>query len=413
MMELLVVMVIMLVIMAAVFTLMRGTIMAAKANYEMTAAGQSLRSAQEFLTRDILVAGDGLKGVSNVWLPTGFVTNYLTVRPASVIDPSNLGFIGIGAVITDYDVPANINVIGSNPATTVKANTDRLTMLALDADFSSIDVAAGAVNLNTGQINIPATRIAEFKVGEVYYIYSGGTGAFGTVTTVDTAANRIFWAEGDALGLNRYGKTGLLGVGTNGGKSASSLRRIQIIHYFVDAGDKLIRRVFGVPNAGFIDSVVAEHVTRLRFNYTLNPAADGKILEQPKQQLDIDDASLVRMIEPNLRVETAYVLQDNIKHWLDGTSRIGVRNIQFLEAAVPRDLQGNTTLPNPGPTPVITPTATLTATPTQTPFSSPIPAATATPTPTKTPTATPTATVSPTQTATPVTTPTATPVGDG
>ncbi len=410
MMELLIVMVIMLVILASVFTLMRGSILAAKANYEMTSANQSLRNAQEYLSRDILIAGDGLKGVSNVWLPTKFVTDYLTVRPAKDIDPTGLGFVGIGSIITDYNVPANINVIGSAPATTVKPNTDRLTMLALDTSFSSIDVAAGAVDLTNGRINIPSTRIAEFNIGEVYYIYSGGTGAFGTVTNVDRTNNRIFWAEDDALGLNRYGATGLLGVGTNGGKNASSLRRVQIIHYFIDAGDKLIRRVFGVQNAGFIDSVIAEHVTGLRFKYTVNPSADGKIFDaEPKKQLDIDDASLVRMIEPSLQVETAYALQDGLKHWVDGTSRIGVRNIQFLEAAVPRDAKGNTELASPGPTPVITPTATPASAPSQTPAWTPTP----TPTATKTPVPTVTPTVSPTQTKTPKETPTATPIGDG
>ena len=65
-MELMVVMVIMLVIMAAVFALLRGTIQSAAANYEMNIAGQSLRNAQEYVSRDILTAGDGFKGVSNV-----------------------------------------------------------------------------------------------------------------------------------------------------------------------------------------------------------------------------------------------------------------------------------------------------------------------------------------------------------
>lgn len=413
-MELLIVMVIMLVIMASVFTLMRGSILAAKANYEMTSANQSLRNAQEFLTRDILVAGDGLKGVSNVWLPTAFVTNYLTARSASVIDPDGLGYIGIGSIITDYRVPANKSVPGSIPATTVKAGTDRLTMLALDATFASIDVAAGAVNLNTGQINLPAGSAAQFTVGEVYYIYSGGTGAFGTVTSVNVAANQIFWAENaaDTLGLNRYGATGLLGVGTNGGKSAASLRRVRIIHYFVDAGDKLIRRVFGVRGATFIDSVVAEHVTSLSFRYALSPSADGVILEQPKTQLDIDDAPLVRMIQPSLQVDSVYKNPDGTFASLEGTSRIGVRNIQFLEAAVPRDAQGNTELPDAGPTPAMTPSPVPPPPPPPpTPIQTPTPTPTAVPTatPVKSPTPTPTATATPVKTATPPATPVPTP----
>ena len=57
--ELMIVVVIMLVIMAATFSLMQGTMTTANANYEMTTAAQGLRNSQEFLTRDILVAGDG------------------------------------------------------------------------------------------------------------------------------------------------------------------------------------------------------------------------------------------------------------------------------------------------------------------------------------------------------------------
>ncbi|MDQ3323967.1 MAG: prepilin-type N-terminal cleavage/methylation domain-containing protein [Acidobacteriota bacterium] len=361
--ELLIVMVIMLIIMGSVFALLRGTITTATANYEMTGAAQSLRNAQEYISRDILVAGDGFKGIANIWLPTGFVTGYLTARPAAEIDPSNIGFTNVGSVISDFNVPENVKVLGADPPTTVRPRTDRLTLLALDPNFSSIDIPLGGVNLNTGQINIPAGQIGSFNVGEVYYITSDGMGAFGTVTAVDTDANRIFWAEGDALGLNRYGLSGLLGVGTNRGNSAASLRRVQIVHYFVDADGKLIRRVFGVRNASFIDSVIAEHVFELKFRYILNPDGKGTILEQPKEQLEMEDASLVRMIKPSLRVKTAHELQDGERHDVDGTSRIGVRNIQFLEAPVPRDSQGNTELTNPEPTPEITPTPTPEPTP--------------------------------------------------
>lgn len=418
-MELMVVMVIMLVIMSAVFALLRGTIQGAAANYEMTIAGQSLRNAQEYVARDILVAGDGFKGVSNVWLPTKFVTDYLTVRTTATIDPSNSGFITVGAVISDADIPANTVVKNSNPAMKVKPSSDRMTLFAADAGFPTIDVAAGAVNLSNGQINIPASRIGNFTVGEVYYITSGGTGAFGAVTKVDASANRIYWAEGDALGLNRFGATGALGVGTNNGTNPSSLRRVQIVHYFLSEDGKLMRRAFGVKSAGFVDSVIAEHLTSLQFQYTLNPETAGTILDKPQSQLALSEAALVRLIEPKMTVETVYNLQDGKKHSVDGITQIGVRNIQFLEAPVPRDAQGNTDLPNPGPTPVITPTPTPpTPTPTPTPIT-PTPTATPTPTPagtaTPTPTPTPARTATPTPTATPIKTPTPTPTppGDG
>ena len=47
MMELIVVMVLTLIILSAVFSLMRGAITTANANFEMTSATQGLRNAQE------------------------------------------------------------------------------------------------------------------------------------------------------------------------------------------------------------------------------------------------------------------------------------------------------------------------------------------------------------------------------
>src|SRR5213596_962308 len=104
MMELLIVMVLTLIILTSVFSLMRSAITTANANFEMTSATQGLRNAQEYITRDILVAGDGLRGLANIWLPTAFVAGNLTARPASTIDPSNQGFLNMGMIVSDNNV---------------------------------------------------------------------------------------------------------------------------------------------------------------------------------------------------------------------------------------------------------------------------------------------------------------------
>ena len=344
-----------------------------------------------------------------------FVTDYLSARPAADLDPTNRGFVSIGAVLSDDNVPAGVNVRGANPPTTVLVPSDRLTMLAVNSNFAAIDIAVGGSNRNTGEITIPPARIADFSVGEIYYITSGGTGAFGTVTTIDTAANQIVWSEGDAFGLNRFGSTGSLGVGTNNGSSPSSLRRVNIIHYFVDAAGRLIRRVFGVQGSGFIDSIVAEHLTTLQFRYILKPSATGVIFDQPKRQIQLLEASLVRMIEPSLSAETVYPLQDGQKRQVEGLTQIGVRNVQFLESPAPVDLQGNTDLTDPGPTPQLTPTPT--PPPPPTPIPSPTPSRTPTiptPSPSRSPTPTPVPTPTPALTPVPTPTPPPTPSnGDG
>ncbi len=414
-MELLIVMIVMLIVLAATFTLLRGSIITATANYEMTSAQQNLRNSQEFLTRDVLTVGDGLFGISNIWLPTKFVTDYLTVRTAGTIDPAGSGFVTVGAVISDNNIAAGVKVKKSNPATTILKRTDRVTLLAKDSEFGSIDLPTGSTNYNDGRINIPATRIGDFTVGEVYFISNGATGVFGTVTKIDKTAKQIFWGEGDSLGLNRFGPTGNIATGTRYGNDPSSLLRMNIKQYYVDVEGKLMRRVFGVKGAGFIDSVVAEHLVSLQFRYTLSPSGTGTILSQPAETIDLSEATRVRMIEMNTGVETAYALQDGYKHQIEGIANVGVRNIQFLEAPVPRDREGSTALPNPQPKPVITPTPTPTPAATPTPISTPTPtpAPTVTPTPTGTgipPTPLPTPTPVPTPMPTPKPTPTPTPI---
>lgn len=389
--ELIVTIVLTLIITAAVFTLLRGTVTTANNNYEMTSAQQGLRISQEFLGRDILTVGDGVKGVGLIWVPTRFVTDYLTVRTASTIDPSNTGYVSIGAVVSDNNVPAGRNVPNANPATTVKPSTDRLTLLTMDRTFSTIDLAPADVSSNSGFITVPSARFADFTAGEVYFLSNGAAGTFGTITSLDSGTNRIYWANGDAYGLNRTGVSGGMNS-VSGGGMPMTLMRVQIIHYFVDANERLVRRVFGVRQNGLIDNVVAEHLETLQFRYILKPAGVTTILEQPAEQVDLDDSSLIRMIEPSMSVKTAHRLQDGQYEQLVGTTQVGVRNIQFLEAPVPVDSAGNTDLPNPGPTPNITPTPpppTPTPAPTPTPLPTPIPSPTPIPTPNPNPSPTP------------------------
>ena len=414
-MELLVAMVIMLVIMAAAFGLMSGSIITANTNYEMTTANQGLRNSQEFLMRDILVAGDGLKGVANIWLPTTFVKTYLSARPVSELDPADSGFIIIGSVLSDHNVPAGVIIPGTNPAITVRERTDRITMLTADPDFISIDLPIGSTNLNTGQITIPASRLGDFTVGEVYFVTGSGSGVFGQITAIDKASNSIFWADGDALGLNRTGSTGPLATGTNNAKSPATLKRMKIVHYYMDDEEKLVRRVFGVREEQFIDSVIAEHLATLRFRYILKPQTADVIFQQPKDQIDLSEAVSVRMIEPAVSVKTAYPLQDHIRHQVDGITQISVRNVQFLEAPLPVDSVGNTELPPIGPVPKITPKPTPTPVPPPTPVPTPKPSPTPTPIPGPSPKPTVTPVPKPTVTPvpTPVPTPTPIPIGQG
>ncbi len=216
-------------------------------------------------------------------------------------------------VISDNDVPAGKNVPGTNPATTVFPGSDRISFLTEDKTFISIPLATGDVDAGQGSIVVPNARYADFQIGEVYFLSNGVSGTFGTITNKNSGENKIFWENGDTFGLNRTGTTGSLNT-VRGANLPMNLIRVHLIHYFVNAGNHLVRRVFGISGAGFVDSVIAEHVTNLQFRYILKPNSDGTILTQPTAQFDLDDAVSVRMIEPFVEVETAYALADGNKY---------------------------------------------------------------------------------------------------
>ncbi len=401
--EVTVVMAVMMVVMGAAFSLLRGSIITANANYELTDAQQSVRNSQEYMNRDILMIGDGLKSIGNTYITTSFTTSYLTSELASVIDSGGTGYVSVGPVYSDFDVPAGVAVQNTTPATTVLEHSDRLTMMAVDRSFTTVDALWS--DYNTGSIYIEPVSVADFSVGEIYFLTNGSSATFVTVTNTDAATGEIRFANGDPYNLNVTGWTGGMASVSYWGSQPLSAMRVQLIHYFVDAEGRLIRRAFGVKGAGFADSIVAEHIVDLKFKYTLNPTTTGTLLfDQPITSLDTaQQRAAVRMIEPLVIAETAYPLQDGQKHRVESITQIATRNMQYSESAVPVDNEGNTNLPPPAPTPFVTPTPTPTPPPTPLPTPTPTPVPTVTPTPTPAPTGTPT----PAPTATPV--PTATP----
>ncbi len=109
-MELMVTLVLTLIVLSAAFALLRGSISSANTNFETTTAQQNMRNAQEFITRELLTAGDGLQGINFIWIPTSFATQMLTSRSTASMDPGAAGYISPGAIISDDDVPAGTAV---------------------------------------------------------------------------------------------------------------------------------------------------------------------------------------------------------------------------------------------------------------------------------------------------------------
>ncbi len=343
MMELLISLAIMTVITGACFALIAGSIRFAHATYHMTEAEQSLRMAHELINRDLTEAGDGLKGIGTIQVPSGFVQNYLTVNPVI----SSPGYVNLAIVTSDDNVPGTTAVLQTNPAVNVLGGVDRITVLTQDTSFTQVSLAAGKITQASPNTNllVTAADIGRFQVGEIYAIASQNSAAFGVISGIDSTTNTLTMTSGDVYGLNQTGASAPISTAavviSGASTQATSITRIQMIHYFVNANGLLIRRVFGVHGAAFADSVIAEHVTNLQFRYMTNIKDPNGFVTQPATQLTSSQQQVaVREVETTIAVETVRAVNavtntNNGKQNISTTTATTVRNLQFRQALSP------------------------------------------------------------------------------
>jgi prepilin-type N-terminal cleavage/methylation domain-containing protein len=336
--ELIVAMTVLLIVMGAVFSLLRDSMKVATVTYEMTDAQQNLRTAQEFINRDLMNAGDGLESISNIRVPTAFVTSYITLNP--VTDPSTPGIINLGIFTTDNNVPANTAITGAVPAANIRTGTDRQTILEQDREFlfnnrNSISLASTAINPSASVITIPAgDPMTTFTQGEIYFLTSSAGGTFCTITNINAGARQLSFVASDPYGLNQPGAVGNIWAISANGTLATSLQRMRIIQYYLTSTGLLIRRVFGVPGSGLRESMIAEHVLDVQFNYALATTdASGNVTPSLTTALTTSAQQLaVRQVEVRVTVETPHVIQNGSRQSLTMTTSTSVRNMQFRQA---------------------------------------------------------------------------------
>ncbi len=342
---------VMLIISASVVSLMTSSMSVATATYELTDAQENLRTAHEFISRDLMSAGDGLKSMTYIPVQTDFVEKYLTLNPIS--DPAMpSGVTNLGILTTDNDIPAATTVLGpdptvaTNPVVTVRSTpvtTDRQTILQIDSNFTPISLAVNTIDPNGEVITIADADYSRFTPGEVYFLTSSLGGTFGTVTSKDDVSGpnaTLTFAEGsatgDKFGLNVTGVGGRIYTISNGGALVTSLQRMKIIHYYIDTTGRLMRRVFGVRGAGFRESAIAEHVVSVQFLYSLGPDGSGVIAQPVNRLSNLDQQIAVRQVEVTITVETPHTLEKRLQPQLTSTSSTSVRNMQFRQALQPR-----------------------------------------------------------------------------
>lgn len=339
--ELVIAMFVMMIVTGAIFALMRDSMKTSHATLEMADGQESVRTGQEYINRDLINVGDGLNSINNIQVPLGFVTNYLTLNP--VTDTAPAGFTNLGLLTTDNNVPANTPVLGTAPAVTIRATpvlTDRITILQMERPeiFTPITLAAGALTPVDGLAAVSPADIDRFSIGEIYFITSGAGGIFATVTDrqgVGTPNPFLVFATGDAYGLNSQGQLNFVSV-VNGVNVPISICRMKMIHYYINSNGLLMRRVFGVRNAGFNESVIAEHAVGLQFRYFLNLQDANGNVAQPEAQLTTSEQQLqTRQVEVSLTIETPHSLQNGQPQTVSMTTSTSVRNMQFRRTLQP------------------------------------------------------------------------------
>ena len=338
--ELMVGIAVMVIITAAVFGLLRDSLKTSTAVLEMTDGQETVRVAQEFINRDLMNTGDGLNSISNIRVPVNFVTSFLTLNP--ITDPSTPGFVSLGLITTDNDVAANTLVLGTAPATTVRANpvaTDRIAILQVDQTFTPITLDAGTLNPANGLALVSPADIDRFSTGEIYFLSSASGSIFATITDrqgVGTANPLLLFGNADPFGLNSTGAGGQLDYVTDSATLPVSICRMKIIQYYVNASGLLMRRVYGVRAGGFSESVVAEPVVSLQFRYFLNMRdANGNVV-QPEEQLSTSQQQTeTRQVEVTVTVETPHTLQNGQRQQISMTTSTSVRNMQFRRSLQP------------------------------------------------------------------------------
>jgi pilin/secretion family protein with methylation motif len=335
-MELLIAMSTMVIITGAAFALIQGSLKFTTTTFHLTDAQQSLRASQEFINRDLTTAGDGLKSIGIIQVPSGFATNYLMLSPVMVSGKPNLSIIN-----SDDNVPGTTAVPQASPVgVTVRNGTDRMTLLMQDTTFPTVSLLAGKITFPGSDTRIVVPDATKFRAGEIYAITAGNSAAFGIISTINNGTNTLTLTNGDALGLNQNTAGTPIYAVSQGGAAATTIVRIQIIHYFVNSNRLLIRRVFGVFNQAFVDAVIAEHVTDLQFRYLTNVVDPNGFVPQPTTQITAANQQFVRQVETSITTETVRPVNptngpNGGYQTISSTTSSSVRNMQFRQALSP------------------------------------------------------------------------------
>lgn len=347
--ELVIAMGIMVILLASVSYLMKGALVSSNAGYELTDAQEGARIAQELMSRDLVVTGDGFLGMNDIRVNNPFAQRFMQ----NTYQPDGDGFASLSLVNSDDNVTGTVTEAahssGTPAASTVRTGTDRITVLTADPDSSFAPISFNAATLVSGTtVPVSNAAAAQCSIGDVLFVSNGTKATFGTVTDITGAAGaKALVFANDTYQLNNANASTYRAIqylAMLGG--TLTIRRMLINHYYVDTNGLLHKRTFGVRGGvGFTDSVVAEHVTDLAIRYNLFAlnASFAQIYPQPVSQLTYTATSpaianvpsAVRQVETTVTVETVHNVLKGQKQTVSNTLTTSLRNMQFRNALQP------------------------------------------------------------------------------
>lgn len=355
--EILIAMVVMMIILGAAFALMRGSIISGKANSELVNLQQNLRFSMAKINEDLLSAGDGISGVSKIWLGKDFVTTHISAKnfDSTLGDFYNPNYALMSVITADDNIAAPKDTIPSlteNSNITIVNGSDRLTLLSLNQDFDPVQISAGNANgaagappVAGGQLRVPQNIAQNAAIGEIFYLSNGEYACFGEVT--DKNNTDAITLAGDGLfqinGSSPNGQTPLEQVGNAPGRPLM-LQKVRLITYFLGQDGILRRRVFGdgpLGTADARDDIIATNSTGLKFNYISRTDDQNKVFGAPQAELaSYDERNSVVSVIATIKGLTD-ALENGQRSEQTMTSIINIRNLPYGLSAAPVDTAGN------------------------------------------------------------------------
>lgn len=331
----LVAMTVMLIVLAAAFSMLNVSLKASAQTYEVADAQQGLRISHDFINRDLISAGDGFFAVSTITVPNKFISTYITHRPSSEFDADGDGMGNMLLVMSDNVDSAGATVpTQSGDSIRLMPNSDRMTTMTVDRRFIPVEAWQPSSN---GQLSVPVAASDSFQIGDLYYVSNGITSTFVVLTNKSTTIQGdtdLHFEEGDVLGLNNLeAQSPLLKViGNRYFGHSLIIARANIIQYFAGENGTLYRRLFGGQGNLFVDGLIAENLTRCNFLYYLDKRT-GNAMSAPISKIPQVGAYIpVRVVQADITVKSVNPDPQGNPRTVSAVSAVSVRNLQFRES---------------------------------------------------------------------------------